>query len=80
MSTPVETVVAAAPRDVVPLRRDYLNASYTVRSWLLTTDHKLYAIARACGFQGAQQLTRVFTREVGISPRQYRKRGGPLAP
>jgi cytochrome c oxidase subunit 1 len=27
-----------------PPRRNYLNASYTVRSWLLTTDHKRIAI------------------------------------
>jgi cytochrome c oxidase subunit I len=27
-----------------PVREDYLNVSYTVRSWLLTTDHKRIAI------------------------------------
>jgi LacI family transcriptional regulator len=46
---------------------------------LLTTRQKLYSIARACGFQGAPQLTRVFTREVGISPSRYRQREGIFA-
>lgn len=41
---------------------------------LLTTDNKLYAIARACGFLNAQQLTRVFTRELGVSPSKMRSR------
>ena len=43
------------------------------RRLLLTTDQKLYSIARACGFETAQQLTRVFTREVGLAPAFYRK-------
>ena len=43
------------------------------RRLLLTTGDKLYSIARACGFETAQQLTRVFTREVGIAPAFYRK-------
>lgn len=43
------------------------------RRLLLTTQDKLYSIARACGFECAQQFTRVFTREVGIAPLYYRK-------
>ncbi len=43
---------------------------------LLTTRQKLYSIARSCGFQGAAQLTRVFTREAHISPSRYRHREG----
>ena len=35
------------PASVQPPRRNYLNASYTVRSWLLTTDHKRIAILYA---------------------------------
>jgi LacI family transcriptional regulator len=46
------------------------------RRLLLTTRQKLYWIARACGFQGAQQFTRVFTRELGIPPSRYRQREG----
>ena len=46
------------------------------RRLLATTTNKLYSIARACGFQDAQQLTRVFTREVGIPPSSYRHRQG----
>ena len=46
------------------------------RRLLATTTNKLYAVARACGFQDAQQLTRVFTREVGIPPSRYRQRQG----
>jgi LacI family transcriptional regulator len=49
------------------------------RRLLLTTRQKLYAIARSCGFQGAQQLTRVFTRELGIPPSRYRQREGHAA-
>jgi LacI family transcriptional regulator len=49
------------------------------RRLLLTTREKLYLIGRNCGFQGAQQLTRVFTREVGMSPSQYRQRQGQVA-
>jgi len=48
------------------------------RRLLLTTRQKLYSIGRACGFRGAQQLTRVFTREVGIPPSRYRQREGQI--
>jgi LacI family transcriptional regulator len=48
------------------------------RRLLLTTRQKLYSIGRACGFRSAQQLTRVFTREIGISPSRYRRREGLL--
>jgi transcriptional regulator GlxA family with amidase domain len=41
---------------------------------LLTTDDKLYVVAMACGFENPHQLTRVFTREIGISPAHYRQR------
>jgi LacI family transcriptional regulator len=48
------------------------------RRLLLTTRQKLYVVARACGFQSAQQLTRVFTREVGVPPTQFRRREAQL--
>ena len=41
MSTPLEP--EPLPAAVRP-QRDYLNASYTIRSWLLTVDHKRIAI------------------------------------
>lgn len=46
------------------------------RRLLLTTQQKLYSIGRACGFLNAQQLTRAFTREVGVPPSLYRQREG----
>lgn len=49
------------------------------RRLLLTTREKLYTIGRSCGFQDAQQLTRVFTREVGMPPSRYRQRQGQTA-
>lgn len=44
------------------------------RRLLVTTDDKLYSIARASGFLDAQHLTRAFTRELGIAPSPYRER------
>ncbi|MFT3787294.1 MAG: substrate-binding domain-containing protein [Tepidisphaeraceae bacterium] len=43
---------------------------------LVTTDSKLYSVARTCGFPDAQQFTRVFTREVGTPPSRYRQQRG----
>jgi LacI family transcriptional regulator len=43
------------------------------RLLLVTTTDKLYTIARACGFLDDQQLTRTFTREIGVSPSRYRQ-------
>ncbi len=43
------------------------------RRLLLSTNDKLYSIARACGFLDDQQLNRAFTREMGFSPSRYRQ-------
>jgi cytochrome c oxidase subunit 1 len=42
----MSTVLEPEPAPAVPVRqpKDYLNVSYTVRSWLLTTDHKRIGI------------------------------------
>jgi cytochrome c oxidase subunit 1 len=40
---------AASPAVPAPPAKNYLNASYTVRSWLLTTDHKRIAILYLAG-------------------------------
>jgi cytochrome c oxidase subunit I len=34
------STIESNPKSAVPPRRHYLNAGYTARSWLLTTDHK----------------------------------------
>jgi AraC-like DNA-binding protein len=36
-------------------------------------DEKLEAIARACGFAGANYLCRVFRQRVGVTPAQFRR-------
>src|SRR5260370_14329901 len=38
-----ETLTAPLPGHKMP-REDYLNATYGIRSWLLTTDHKRIAL------------------------------------
>lgn len=43
------------------------------RRLLVTTPDKLYSVARASGFLDAQNLTRVFIRELGVSPSRYRQ-------
>jgi cytochrome c oxidase subunit 1 len=44
MTTIIAPETAAPPDPNQPPRQHYLNAGYTVRSWLLTTDHKRIAI------------------------------------
>lgn len=41
---------------------------------LRSTDDKLEAVARRCGFSGANYLCRVFRRHVGVTPAQFRTR------
>lgn len=38
------------------------------------SDHKLHAIARACGFSGANYFVRVFKAHTGITPGDFRNR------
>src|SRR5262249_6024726 len=40
----VREVAEAGRRGIGPMSANYLSASYSVRSWLLTTDHKRIAI------------------------------------
>lgn len=47
---------------------------------LTTTSQKLGRIARLCGFGGAEQLTRVFQRLVGMPPSRYRKQQAEASP
>ncbi|RIK82534.1 MAG: cytochrome c oxidase subunit I [Planctomycetota bacterium] len=49
MSAAPEPSPAASPAEPVHVSRNYLNASYTVRSWLLTVDHKRIAILYLLG-------------------------------
>ncbi|HEV3007066.1 MAG TPA: cbb3-type cytochrome c oxidase subunit I, partial [Pirellulales bacterium] len=44
MTTIVEPATPPPAQPDRPPRRHYLNAGYTVRSWLLTTDHKRIAL------------------------------------
>src|SRR4029079_1253999 len=44
MSTVIPSPSTAGPASDQMPKRDYLSAGYTVRSWLLTTDHKRIAI------------------------------------
>lgn len=43
-----------------------------VRQMLAETDESLEAIAEACGYQNAFYLSRVFTREMSMTPSRYR--------
>ena len=43
---------------------------------MLHTDMKTYEISEAVGFEDAGYFSRVFKRQVGISPKEYRKKEG----
>lgn len=43
------------------------------REWLSATDRPAADIALACGFYDSAHFTRVFQRETGMTPRQYRQ-------
>lgn len=45
----------------------------TARNLLLETQLKLYEVGEKVGYRDGKYFTKVFTREVGISPRQYRE-------
>jgi AraC family transcriptional regulator len=45
------------------------------KSLLRSSDGSLVDIALACGFANQSDFTRVFSREVGLSPTQWRRRG-----
>lgn len=46
------------------------------KEYLLHTDMKTYEISEAVGFEDAGYFSRVFKRQVGISPKEYRKKEG----
>lgn len=46
------------------------------KEYLLHTDMKTYEISDAVGFEDAGYFSRVFKRQVGISPKEYRKKEG----
>jgi transcriptional regulator GlxA family with amidase domain len=45
------------------------------KSLLRRSDGSLADIAVACGFANQSHFTRVFSREVGLSPTQWRRQG-----
>lgn len=45
----------------------------TVQDLLKTTDHKLAAIARRCGFRHPEYMTAAFTKRYGRSPSEWRR-------
>ncbi|MBN2578922.1 MAG: XylR family transcriptional regulator [Pirellulales bacterium] len=45
-----------------------------IQELLLTTSYSLAAIARRCGFMHVETMSRVFKREVGVTPGKYRRR------
>lgn len=45
-----------------------------VKRQLSSTDDKIEQIARSCGFSSAGRLNAIFKQEVGLSPREYRKK------
>jgi signal transduction histidine kinase/AraC-like DNA-binding protein len=50
------------------------------REMLETTDLMVTEVAMACGFSDVSHFTRTFHREVGVSPRAYRRGRRPQAP
>lgn len=54
---------------------DFINRQRVVRAeqLLRTTDQPLLAISRACGFRHLTYFMKVFRREMGLPPAQYRK-------
>lgn len=44
------------------------------KSLLAETNMPIQAVADACGFASYNYLTRVFTKDSGITPRDFRKR------
>ncbi len=51
----------------------------TARRLLETTSRSVDGVARAAGFANPEALRRAFGRRVGLSPREYRARFGPVA-
>lgn len=43
---------------------------------LLSTDDSITKIALACGFSGSNYFKDLFRREMGCSPREYRRMAG----
>lgn len=54
---------------------DYRNAERLKKAKLLLTgcDDRIIDIAAACGFEDSSYFAKIFTREVGVSPTEYRK-------
>jgi transcriptional regulator GlxA family with amidase domain len=44
------------------------------RRLLEETSERIDAIARRCGFGGEEKLRAAFIRNLGVAPREYRKR------
>lgn len=42
---------------------------------LLTTDHKTFEISESIGFENYRSFNRIFKKETGVSPSDYRKQG-----
>lgn len=55
-------------RHITKIRMDH------ARELLRTTSMKFHEIAQSCGYTDAKYFTKLFTRETGLSPRQYRER------
>lgn len=45
------------------------------KEYLLNSDRKTYEISEALGFEDAGYFSRVFKKQTGVSPKEYRKRG-----
>jgi LacI family transcriptional regulator len=58
-----------------PIRDEIIRRRIDHARGLLTgTDEKLFAVAMACGFSDAQQLSKVFRKQVGMPPSEFRRR------
>ena len=47
---------------------------FHAKKLLVSSDRKLYEVANAVGYGDARYFVKLFTREMGLSPREYQKR------
>ncbi|WP_330508646.1 helix-turn-helix domain-containing protein [Lachnoclostridium sp. Marseille-P6806] len=56
------------------VRRRRIMRAHRAKELLAGTGRKFYEIANAVGYGDGKYFVRLFTREVGLSPKEYRKR------
>ena len=55
---------------------DALCLAATLRELLLSTDYPINRVADSVGYDNYSYFARLFKRETGMTPQEYRQRGG----